>query len=246
MQTQPIILITIYRRYHELLRNIEQILEYSKEFHVKPDIFIVWVNPEIGRSWVFHKLLKEKKIAHVISRLTDNTGNISFEESRNIRHGLEFIDKHYKDYFVVVQTADVAPKAKTYGYIQKQIDEGNDAVVFHLENGVVHFDIWHTNFFAVKNKSYWPPLSPPSDPDILEAQWGKYLVNQKLHNLAKSHNYQGKKFSHKHESEELPDIDFIPLEKDSSVNMYIKGYIPFWTRVAKVWKWLLRRFGVRI
>ena len=232
---QPIILITVYRRYHELIKNIEQVITCGKEFTVKPLIFVIWVNPELGRIWIFKKLLSEHKIDHVISRVTDNTHNISYEESRNIRKGLEFARDHYKNAFFIVQTADISPNQKTYAYIQQEIDNGMKAVLFHLDNHIVHFDIWHTNFFATADEKYWPPISQEGEADILESQWGKHLKHNNLCHFAKSHNYNAKKFIHCHESEGLPPVDFIPLKKSLSVDMYVKGKIYFW---RKVWRLL--------
>lgn len=243
---QPIILITVYRRYHELLKNIDVVIERAKEFRVRPKIFVVWVNPEIGRTWIFKQLVKEGKVAHIITRLTDNKGSITYEESRNIRKGLEFIRDHHENYFVVVQTADICPQPKVYGLIQKEIDNGNKAVLFHLENSVIHHNIWHTNFFAVLDEDYWPPLSPAGSPDILEVQWGNYLSAKNLRHYFTSHNYKSKRFVHKHESESLPPISFVPLKKSLSVNMYIKGdkRASIWTKIVNFFRWIFRRKAI--
>lgn len=39
---KPIILITLYRRYHEFCNSIENIERYKKFFKIKPDIYVIW------------------------------------------------------------------------------------------------------------------------------------------------------------------------------------------------------------
>lgn len=250
---QPIIVITIYRRYHELQKNIDIILERCKELDKKPYIFVVWVNPEVGRIWFFQELVKSGKVSHVISRLTENKGSISYEESRNIQKALDFINSNYKDYYVIVQTADITVQPGAYGFIQQEIKNGAKAVLFHMENSVIHHDIWHTNFFAVTSDvSLWPPLGSNGDADILERKWGKVLRDQNRSGFAVGHNYNNRRFIHNHESERLPSFPIAPQNKSYSVNIYVRGRYTLRQKLRRVfswpkllWNWILKTVRLR-
>jgi hypothetical protein len=81
-------------------------------------------------------------------------------------------------YKIPGQSADIKVNPGTYKLINDNI-KTNNAVLFFWENGIARENVWHTNFFAVKNLQYLPPVNTPMDSDVLETKYGKYLLNNK-------------------------------------------------------------------
>lgn len=232
---KPIILITVYRRYHELLKNLEKVHELGEELRLTPHIVLVWNTPESGRLWLIQDLIKQRKVTHVITREGEG-GNITYEESRNIRAGLEFIDKNYHNYYVIMQAADINPVKGIYRHIENQLYQGKKAVLFFWEHGCFNSDVYHTNFWGVKDKSYWPPLANRDSPDVLERLWGMDLAQRGLTDFILINNHGGRNFKEKHESENLPSIES-RLDIGGGVFCYIRGSVSTWERFKKWLKW---------
>jgi hypothetical protein len=228
---KPILLVTLYRRYHELDRNLAWFWEHANEFRERPEVVLVWAEPELDRLWFIEDLLSRGMIHHVVSRLRlpgEVAGQAtSYPESHNLRKGLEFIRRHYHDQevFVVGHAADVKVKKGLYAEIDSQFHEkGAHALVFHWQNGCCHEGIWHTNCFAVStDRLYWPPLSTPDHQDVLERQWGKYLQEMNPPRVVTSANYNQKNFSHDHLSEDLPEFPRHPRWAGGSVALHLSG-----------------------
>lgn len=227
---KPVIFITIYRRYHELLRNIDWVWECSKELKERPDVVVLWNSPQIEKVGLFQKLLADRKITHLITRI-GGKDSITVEESQNIREGLEFIDSFYIDYFVIFQTIDIRAKPGIYGYIEGELYQGKQAVVFHWENRTFsrRGDVFHTNFWALKNKIYWPPVILKESPDVLERYWAVQIRDNNLSNFTVSTNSRDRRFIHNHESDKLPPFTF-SCNMSAGVFMYINGYMSPWKR----------------
>lgn len=208
----------------------------ASELNQKPDVVVVWARPEIGRMWVFQELMKEGLITHLIGRpaLPEEQDGVAttYPESRSIRKGLEFIRDNYgNDCYALVQSADISPKPGIFSHIDSEMME-KDGVLFFLNTGICHSDVWYTNFFAVSmNENYWPPLANMGDQDILERKWGLKLSKEKLNNFCKWHNNFDKSFIHAHESEGLPPELFKPQKSNVSVLMCITGWKPWYERL---------------
>ena len=205
---KPIILITIYNRFHELQEHLKYNNFLFNEFDEKPYIIVVWASPKQEYLWIFENLIKDGYIDKLLFRDDLNCdGNVptTYPESLNLKLGFEYIKNNFsKDsYFIVGQTADIQVEQGTYKLIQDNIKE-RDAILFFWENGISRDNVWHTNFFAVKNLDYLPPVYLQDDSDVLETRWGKYLLDNNLFNFLRSHNSRSKKFKHLHLSENLP------------------------------------------
>lgn len=228
---QPIILITIYRRYRELLLVLDNIERFKDEFSKPPIIIIVWSSPEISREWVFQELIERGRIHYVIPRLTtqyDGNGRAtSHPESLNLRLGLEWIENNIDEpYYVIGQSGDIITNEGIYGLIDKNI-VNYKAVLFHWNN-TISLRSWHTNLFAVRDKEYWPPLSSPGEFDTLETQWAKYLDNNHLTNFLTSHNSRDQKFTQVNISEEDAQIDKKPQKGVFTMQCQLVGYKSIW------------------
>ena len=220
---KPIFLITVYRRYYELKKNIENIRNLCKEeLGLDPEIIILWAQPEIGMIDFFDKL----KVTKIIGRpqLAGEDGkSSSYPESINIRFGLKYISEHFPAYSTIIcLAADVYPNPGAFSFIKTKLNEGNVAIVFHWPNGFVQQNIWHTNFFVVPpDVKYWPPVSQKDDQDVLEWKWGKYLAEKSFPDVYRWHNYNDRIFKHMHESENNP-IDQKGLNLENGVTLFIK------------------------
>lgn len=247
---KPVIVLTVYRRYFELAANLNRIKELAGEFGEKPDVVVVWAKPELGRLWFFDRLRSEGLVQKLLTRQPSEGESVgqatSYPESRNIRLGLEWVRDNYDPAttYAIVQAGDVTAKPQHgYKYVDTQMGEGAGAVLFHWQNGCVHVDIWHTNFFAVRlDPVYWPPLSPLDCQDVLESQWGKQLSRTKPPGVVQSHNYKSKRFVHSHESEAQPEWPVIPLESGTTAPLLMTGYLPRWRRVLQ-WFGVLKPFS---
>jgi hypothetical protein len=201
----PIILITVYRRYHELQNNLLAIDEFERQLGYRPKVIIVWAAPDIGRMWFFQKLIKERKVTHVIYRPRNESddGPTTYSESININFGLSWIKRCYaSNHYVIFHAADILVYPKTYELINREMQSGKDAVLFYWQNCVNAQNAWHTNMFAVSfNEDYWPPISSKENHDTLEIQWGQQLRFKQLRNVLETHNSRELKFKHSHDSE---------------------------------------------
>jgi hypothetical protein len=191
---------------------------------------------------VFQQLLREGRVDHLVTRppLADEGGATTHPESHNIRAGLEFAARTYPGAYAVVQAADVYPVATlAYAFVDAHMRAGDGAVVFHWQNGCVHTDIWHTNFFAARldDPAYWPPVSAPDSQDVLERQFGRKLADLKPARVVGSHNYNGKRFAHGHRSEALPPFPAHPQLAAGGFTLFVAGHKSRWRRLRE---WLGR------
>jgi hypothetical protein len=239
---KPIILITIYRRYRELIKCLENIHELKKEFKESPQIVVVWACPVLGNLWFFEKLIREGKINHLVLRHKNNDGGpTTFPESLNLRLGLEFIEKNYEgqEFYVIGQACDIFPNSGTYKLVDTLLHEKEKAVLFFWENGIARENVWHTNFFAISNdRNYWPPLSDKNEADTLEVQWGKQLANKNLP-FYRTHNSRCLKFTESN-LDQL-NLALIPRKGDAYINLNIMGYKSLWRRIREFIKRILWR-----
>lgn len=248
MPLRPVILVTVFRRYHELSRNLEKTWELSGEFAVPPIVVVVWAAPEPGRMWFFRDLMAKGLVQHVIPRpllMGDgNAANTTYPESVNLRLGLEFIRKNYEDAYVLMQAADISPNPGCYRFVERFMQDGETrAMVFHWPNNLVVNGIWHTNFFCVpaNDDRYWPPVSTRDHADVLEWQWGKRLTDLQLPGLMQTSNYNQKFFNHAHESESLPVWPIIPQLHVTGVCLSVRGYKSLRQKLRDLWSWCMSR-----
>lgn len=206
---KPIILITIHNRYHELSEHLIHNNSLFNEFDEKPFVIVVWASPQSDYLYLFEKFIKDGLIDKLLFREKSDCdgGPTTASESLNLKLGFDYIKNNFKDndYFIIGQSADIKVNQGTYKLINNSIKD-NNAVLFFWENGIARENVWHTNFFAVKNPLYLPPVNGDSDSDVLETRYGKYLINNNLNCFIRSHNSRNKKFQHLHLSENLPEI----------------------------------------
>lgn len=231
---QPVILLTVYRRYAELYRAVNRVWEADayEEFNQRPDVWVLWACPEPGRAWFFRDLLRAGRVHRVLTRQElpgERNSPISYPESHNIRRGLRSIQQFYTDAYVIGQAADVLPHVGTYRWVDQLLTVGaQQAVLFHWQNPCHNEHVWHTNFFAVPlDERYWPPLSYPGHPDVLERHWGAELQRVKPPLIFAASNYNSKRFLHEHLSESLPDWSARPDFKSGSIPLFCRGRAPF-------------------
>jgi hypothetical protein len=242
---RPVILTTIHRRYYELVENLKSTWELAKEFSQPPEIVVVWACPVVGHRWLFQQLLEDGWIHHVIERpqLPDEspTKNTTYPESHNLRVGLDFIKKNYNDCYVIVQIADIKPSPGVYAKLDRwMVREQQKAVVVLWDNLCFPGGAWHTNFLAVcLDERYWPPVSEPNHPDVLERQWTKKANDAALSGIRVVNNYRNKLFIHAHLSEFHPPLDLIGQKHSASVGMSITGRMPWWLRLIR---WCISRW----
>lgn len=238
---KPVIVLTVYRRYSELASTLRRIRDLTPEFGEAPDVVVVWSQPEVGRLWFFQKLLSDGVVEKLLTRpaLPGEAPDqpTTYPESHNIRLGLAWVREHYDPAttYAVVQAADAeANPGHCYAFIDAHMRGGAGAVVFHWPNGCIPVEIWHTNFFAVRlDPAYWPPVSDRFSQDVLEAQWGRRLAAERPPDVVKSHNYNGKRFSHTHRSELEPAWPVVPQASAQSTPLLIAGYQPWWRRLLE-------------
>lgn len=236
----PVILMTVYRRYHELQNNLLAVDLFEKQLGYRPKVIIVWASPEIGRMWFLHELIRTRKVTHVIYRPRNqfDDGPTTYSESVNIRFGLEWIKRCYSsNHYVIFQAADINVYLKTYELINREMQSNKDAVLFYWENSVNAQNSWHTNMFAVSlNEDYWPPISSRENNDTLEVQWGKELLNKRLLNVFETHNSRGMKFKHSHDSELMVTFPVYPQPASNSVFVISLGRWTFKQRLINLYR----------
>lgn len=200
---KPVILITLYRRYDELLHNIEVIRQRSvEELGYIPPIIIIWSEPDL-RHW--HIVSRAKTFILPRAPDKDEIGqSISYHCSRDLNFGLRFVKKYFgDDYYAIAHCCDAAPNVGVFAAIHNHMQE-NDAFLVKLPNSVTSRDVWHTNFFAVSmNENYWPPLLRLNEPDILEKCWGRQLAAMNYHRCITVGNGNEKTFVHKHTNDDF-------------------------------------------
>lgn len=246
LRRRAVLLVTVYRRYHELRKNLKRTMERAEiELGYRPDVVLVWSCPEVGRNWVMRELLDEGLVTHLIKRYEipglDGVRPTTFSESINIRKGLEFIRDFYDNgqHYVIMHAADIFVHESTLKFCDDRIngrveDGSHNAVLFHWENGICHQDIWATYFFAVVlDDLYWPPVSPPDENDVLERQWGRLIDQRKPPLVFKWHNAGQRRYVHKHESEFLPPFPTYAEHQKAMLALYCKGHLPWYVRLIE-------------
>lgn len=220
---KPVIIVIVYRRYQELLRNLQIIRERARlEFDVEPPIVLVWSEPKLA-----HWHILEKLDALVLSREAEpgeKGQSISYHCARDIYCGLSFVKENFgDDYYAVVHCCDCAPRDFILSRIHDEM-QYRDAFIVRLPNTVTSRDVWHTNFFAVSmNESYWPPVIGRNHPDILERCWGNSLKSAGATNYSFDGNANFRTFTHLHENENFNSYELQRVIQRSSLLCFTKG-----------------------
>lgn len=229
---KPIILITLHRRYHELIDNVQHIYRCRIFFKHNPIIYVLWADPEISKKWILDDLKKRKLINKIIYRKTiDKTGSTSFYESINFRKAFPIIfQENGNNSFIIVHATDTKVSPVAYKIFEKQINDGFIASVFKWNNDYVY--AWKTAVFAItNNEECWPPLLTNNHGDVLESAWPKSLTHE-IKNKIKINKYADNiLFESKNSTEYLPDFDDKQQYYNDTTCLYINGYIPLYKRI---------------
>ncbi len=239
---KPIILITVYRRYREFLKSLENTEQFISDFKEKPEIVVIWASPVIGQLWFFQELIKEGRINHLLFREKhelDGVGPTTPLEALNLNKGLDFIKTNYRDedIYIIGQASDIMVNEGIYKMLDGLMHNGEQAVLFFWQNGIARENAWHTNFFCVlPKKEYWPPICESWDADTLEVQWGKRLGDKNLP-FYRNHNSRCLKF---HECNLPPmELAYIPQKSNNSLEFSIMGYKSWFRRFKEFIRRLL-------
>lgn len=241
---QPIIVITLYRRYFEFINSVDRIQEIKGELGVDPIIIVVWAVPEIPQFGLMERLLEEGKVHYVLERpLSEFDGwgrPTTPAELLNFKVAVSFIERHFSNYYIILQGADILVKDGIYYWISKEI-ENYPAILFFWNSGLEIQYAWHTNFFVVKDLRYWPKLEDKYCTDTLETMWAKRLRDEQLNDFLHSHNSRHLKFQEVHSS--TRDTIF-PGNPNSGVYSFVDGVFKITifnrikTYIKRVLQWL--------
>jgi hypothetical protein len=203
---KPFILMTVHRRYFELICNIKRYHRLKKEFSVEPEIVIVWADPIKEDDWIFKYLFDGGYIDHLLYRgkLKDEVLNVGFPtayaESINIRLGLNYIKSIYHNSYCLMQCHDIFVRQEAYGELDHHLQSGYQGVLFDWPN---QFGCYSTNFFVLRmdDEKYWPPVSSTVTFDFLERQWWMSLRDLDKTKF-KIYNDSNRLFVHSHSYKE--------------------------------------------
>lgn len=232
----PVILITLHRRYHELELALENINRKKIFFKKKPKIVVIWADPENGRKWFIDSLLKNKLIDNILYRYKlpneGNTKATTFYESQNIRLGLQNVFRLYENSYCIVQASDICITEYGLYLMENEMNNGAELVNFYWQNKFT-LNAWSTNCFAVKsNQEYWPPFCDIDCLDTLEKLWFKSLENKTKLKITTMSNNNNIVFVHNHISEKLNPFPIKYIDLKNNLKMYIKGNMEF-TKMIK-------------
>ena len=241
---QPIIVITLYRRYYEFVNSVENTYKLRGEFTLAPIIIVVWADPEPDKFGLIERFLKEGKIHYVLERRKsewDGWGRPTTPaELLNFKVGFDFIKERFKDFYIILQGADILVKEGIYGWVNSEITKW-PAILLFWRNSLETQNAWHTNFWVVKNLKYLPRYNEKYQVDTLETMWAKTLRDDGLNDFLHSHNSRNLKFQEVHSS--TKDTIF-PQDFGSGVFLFKDGVF-VWSRwlyykslIKKVLKWL--------
>lgn len=239
MPLKPVIVITLYRRYFELSKNLERLISLRHCFQQTPDVVLVWAAPEMGRMWFIEELLEKGWVQKVIGRprleIDGNPGQTTSPESINIRVGLEDVRGNYYKYYALLLSADIELTENGCRYIDEQMQGGASAVVFYWPNTIAPYASYHTNCFAVsQNRTYWPPVSPdPGHADVLERQWWMQLSEPTINGVVISTNDKQSLFIHRHETELQPDFPMYSRCSYTGIPLSICGHKSWVIRISE-------------
>lgn len=228
------VVVTVHRRYHELVAALTRLAELRSEFPSPPKVYVVWADPEPGRLFLFRRLESAGLMASLLTRPRlpgDGEGRAtSVLESVNIRLGLERVLADLgPEALAVVQASDVLPKAKmAYAHLlgPEGLGGGAKAALLWWPGAGDLARAWHTSLFAVTmDTTYWPPLLRVGEADTLEWAWGKAL-DGKPH-LATDHNSGHRRFTDFHLSEGLPPFDRFPEPASGGCSLFIRPPFTF-------------------
>ena len=239
---KPIILITLHRRYHELIDNVQHIYRCRIFFKTAPIIYVIWADPEISKKWILYDLKKKNFIHNIIYRAkVDKQGNTSFYESININMALPIIFKRHGDNcFVMVHATDTKVSPVVYNTFEKQINLGYWCSVYSWSRGTI--EAWKTAVFAITNKKQiWPPLLENTCPDILESAWVK-IIKSEDKKMIKVNSYSDSiLFESNCTTETSRRFQDKPQFHQTMFFMSITGYVPLYKRILNWFGVLFKR-----
>jgi hypothetical protein len=177
---QPVMIVTIYRRYWELVKLLRLLELYKNEFLIPPKLVVVYAQPEEHRLKWFRRLKKMKRIYHTILReglVGENDVGTTYAESHNIDLARKYIEEEFKEipHYILMNTPDIWTYSGTYKYVDEKMQNGEHYVFF---NYAQNYKCISTYFFALKSGfSPWPPVVHKATGQILEQQWGELFNN---------------------------------------------------------------------
>jgi hypothetical protein len=236
--------VTVHRRYHELDACLRRIAALASLFPERPRVRVVWADPEPARLHAFRQWRQEGLLDEVLHRHRlpeeGQVGGTSYPESHNLRRGLIRTFEEDPECIAIACAADVLPSERCLRWLIGQIESGEArAVVFHWHNAIAVGGCYSTNFFAVPgDPAYWPPLSRPDDPDVLERQFALAVRAAHAPGVVEMANHAGCMFAHAHRSESLPAWPSRPESEVVEAPLCLTGRLPWYRRL---WRFLTGR-----
>lgn len=172
---KPYILMTVHRRYFELIANLKRYKLLKHEFAKPPELVLVWADPIKCDEWLFDFLVDKGYVDHLLYRpflVKDQYINTTYPESININMGLKFIKNksHNQSSYCLMQAHDIFIYERTYAEIDAHMQSWAKGVLFDW----VYAPCYSTNMFAIRigeDEALWPPISSPLIYDGLEMLW---------------------------------------------------------------------------
>lgn len=235
---QPVIFLTIYRRYHEFVDTIANIKKLESEFSQKPIIIVIWADPEDDRRWLFQEYLDAGLIDILLIRDSTDVDGINRPTTKpellNMQLALDYLKTWFdrEKMYIIGGACDVIVRPGIYKWIDEEI-KNYPAILFHWQNKIAIQYCWSTNFFVTRDLDIFPCVLQGYEHDTLESGWGKWL-NETNKYFLKSHNSRELKFNHMHTSENLPEFERRGVSKLDVVS----NKKSLWDNTKELFQWL--------
>lgn len=173
----PFLLMTVHRRYFELIANLKRYHLLKNEFQETPTVVLVWADPIKCDEWIFNFLVDKGYVDNLLYRpflVKDQYINTTYPESMNINIGLKFIKNlslsRGNPAYCFMQAHDIFVYENTYAELDAHMQSWAKGVLFDW----VHSPCYSTNIFAIRmdeSEALWPPVASPLIYDGLELLW---------------------------------------------------------------------------
>lgn len=188
---KPVIGISLYNRYKELIENLKIIKSRFHEFKEEPSIVICWARYDEEKLDVAQRVINnikavigENSIATILFRnglIDEGKTGSTYPESHNI---YRLREKCPENSYLIFQDADVYPMPGIYEIFDYAMNKDFDGVFFSMDNVkcVQHScdGLFESKIFCIKRDSPIVfPVLELHEPNIMEWHIGTALRNTK-------------------------------------------------------------------